>query len=99
MSDRPTLSDQQIKELFYRVMRDMILDIRSDAYEAKDMKTFYRADLIHNLPAVLRYDEQKTESEKLQWCYQWFSNHMEEGSRFKTYLEKQVAIVLDTVPE
>ena len=91
------LTDNQVKELYYRILRDMILDIRSDAYQEGNMKTFYQADLIHNLPAVLRNDRSTTESEKLQTNYDWFSLHMEEGSRYANYLEKQIRIVLDSV--
>ena len=99
MRKKPELTDNQIKELFYRVMRDMILEIRYEAYEKKDMKTFYEANLIHNLPAVLRNDKSTTESEKLQSSYDWFSAHMAEGSRYAKYLEKQVLIVLDSVAD
>ena len=98
MSAIPPLTDDQIKELFFRVMRDMILEIRTDAYLAGQKKTHMQADLIHNLPYVLRYDPSKTEHEKLQNCYEWFAIEMTEGAPFKAYLEKMIKQVLETVP-
>ena len=60
------LSDEQIKSVYFIILRDMILDIRAAAYKLKDKEIYHKADLIHNIPYAYRVDKTKSESEKLQ---------------------------------
>ena len=99
MPPKIDLTDNQVKQLFYTVMRDMILEIRSEAHEKGLKKIYHQADLIHNLPAVLRYDESTSESEKLQGSYDWFSAHLKYDNPFSDYLKKKLKVVLSQVKE
>lgn len=77
----------------------MILEIRSEAHEKGLKKIYHQADLIHNLPAVLRYDESTSESEKLQVSYDWFSLHLRYDNPFSEYLEGKIEMVRHQVKE
>ena len=69
------LTDNQIKAVYFRILRDMILEIRAAAYVSNNKEIYHKADLIHNIPYILSTDGNENQSERLQSNFDWFSIH------------------------